>query len=366
MRILTLFLLLCLGCSQDPVVESYERAETWFLNNIKDKGVFVYRYDPETDKYPDKNNMIRQLMASRLLAELSTEDSALLSVHKKNLQFIFRYWYKERDELGYIYYNKKSKLGANAMALRTLVYSPYFSEYLTQAKKLADGILSLMDPDGSFEPWFVKPSYEYDRDYLLTFYSGEAILSLIEYAMKTRQDMYLDAAITSQEFYITKYVRRLKDNYYPAYVPWHTMSLSKLYKLTGRADYAQAIFRLNDELLKLQSPLGRFYKSEYEHYGKPHSSSDGVYTESLAYALEIAKHLKDDSRRARYEDAISLSVTNLLGLQYVDSGHKIDGAFRINSNNRRTRIDCTQHVMDAYRKIMAITQFPLIFNPKFL
>jgi len=48
------------------------------------------------------------------------------------------------------------------------------------------GILSLIDKKGEFHPWLKEPDYEYDKDYLLTFYSGEAILSLVEYYEKNR------------------------------------------------------------------------------------------------------------------------------------------------------------------------------------
>lgn len=349
----------------NSVSESYQNAEKWFLNAIRDKGIFVYRYNPVSDTYPDKNNMVRQLMASRLLAELSLENAKLRTAHKKNLQFIFANWYREnQDGLGYIFYSNKSKLGANAMALRTLSYSPFYKGFAEQAKRIADGILSLMNADGALEPWLIEPDYHYDKDYILTFYSGEAILSLVEYAQKSQQEKYLLAAIKAQEFYVDKYVVHLAQNYYPAYVPWHTISLNKLYKLTGREEYAQAVLRLNDELIKIQDTtnfIGRFHKPEYIHFGTPHSSSDGVYTESLAYALEIAK-LKDDfEHQASYKNAIRLSVENLNKLQYTEKyklvkerREKLKGAFRINNRDVRIRIDCTQHVMDAYRKILQI------------
>lgn len=349
----------------NSVSKSYQMAEQWFLNAIRDKGIFVYRYDPVSDRYPDKNNMVRQLMASRLLAELSLEKPELRTVHRQNLEFIFANWYRENKEgFGYIFYSNKSKLGANAMALRTMSCSPLYNEYSDQAKRMAEGILSLMGADGSFEPWFIEPGYKYDKDYLLTFYSGEAILSLVDYAEKSQQEKYLLAAIKAQEFYLDKYVVHLEQNYYPAYVPWHTLSLNKLYKLTSREEYAQAVLRLNDELLKIQdttSFIGRFHKPEYIHFGTPHSSSDGVYTESLAYALEIAKSKNDFVRQASYENAIRLSVQNLTKLQYTkgyklvtDRKEKVEGAFRINNRDVRIRIDCTQHVMDAYRKILEI------------
>ncbi|MCK4534632.1 MAG: hypothetical protein KAT81_03810, partial [Syntrophobacterales bacterium] len=182
---------------------SLNLAKEWLIHNFNAKGIFNYQYDPSSGKYSGRNNMIRQLMSSRLLAELSQDNSGLRKLHKKNLDFIFRHWYREG---GYIYYNSKSKLGANAMALRTLVYSPFFDDYRDEAEKLANAILSLQNPDGSLEPWYIEPNYKYNKDRLLTFYSGEAILSLVEYYMKTRNTLYLNAAIKSQGFYIEKYV----------------------------------------------------------------------------------------------------------------------------------------------------------------
>ena len=358
----------------NTVSSSYKNAETWFLNNIRDKGIFIYLYDPYTDSYADKNNMVRQLMSSRLLAELALENPALGSVHKKNLRFIFKNWYREDKEgRGYIFYDNKSKLGANAMALRTLSYSPFFETYSIQAKKIADGILSLLNAKGAFEPWFIAPDYKYDRDYFLTFYSGEAILGLVEYAMKSGHKDYLRAAIKAQEYYLIKYVDDLEQNYYPSYVPWHTLSLTKLYKLTQRDKYAGAVLRLNDELLKLQDTtnfIGRFHKPEFMRYGKPHSSSDGIYTESLAYALDIAKQKNDPVHQASYDRAIRLSLNNLTKLQYTERysfaaeiKEKAEGAFRIDNGDRRIRIDCTQHIMDAYRKIlMEYRDFPETFS----
>jgi hypothetical protein len=151
------------------------------------------------------------------------------------------------------------------------------------------------------------------------------------------------------------------------------LSLTKLYKLTQRDKYAGAVLRLNDELLKLQDTtnfIGRFHKPEFMRYGKPHSSSDGIYTESLAYALDIAKQKNDFVHQASYDKAIRLSVTNLTKLQYTERfsfaaeiKEKAEGAFRNDNGDRRIRIDCTQHVMDAYRKIlMEYRDFPETFS----
>jgi len=345
--------------SYEKINDSLNPAEKWITFNLKEKGCFNYIYEPSTGEYPDKNNMIRQLMASRLLAEMAQTNSSLETLHQKNLDYIFEYCYEEYNETGYIFYNNKSKLGGNAMALITLVYSPFFSDYQEEAIKLANSIFSLQNTNGSFEPWYIAPDYEYDKDYLLTFYSGEAILSLVEMYIKTNDSIYLNAAVKSQDFYIEKYVIHLEDNYYPAYVPWHTKSLNELYKITGEKKYADAIMVLNDKLLEIQdtndcSTLGRFYNPMQPEYGTPHSSSDGVYTEGLAYAYEVAKLVNDTKHQNKYKIGIILGVHNLINLQYESSDDKIDGAIRYNIDDYRIRIDTTQHTIDAFRKILEV------------
>ncbi len=350
----------------EKVQSSYEAGKTWFLQSFRAKGLFAYQYDPQTDTSSSENNMIRQLMASRLLAEISQEEIGLRKMHRTNLEFIRKYWYRETEngKYGYIFFNNKSKLGANAMALRTLVWSPFFEEYTQEAQKLADGIISLLHEDGSFEPWFIEPSYQYDKNYLLTFYSGEAILALVEYGSLEGNDRYRELAEKAQGFYIDRYVANMDKNYYPAYVPWHTLALNKLYKLTGNAEYSNALFALNDKLLELQDVkehIGRFYNPQTPEYGSPHVASDGVYTEGLIYAYEIAEITGDKKHQKKYKQALKLAFSHLLKLQYTQNNllkgfnsHKSIGGFHARKERYKIRIDNVQHTLDAYRKILEV------------
>jgi uncharacterized protein YyaL (SSP411 family) len=336
----------------------------WLVGNIRDKGLFVYSFNPESGELSDANNAIRQLMASRILAEESVEHWLLRGPHRRNLSFLITYWYQTDEERAYVFYDDKSKLGANAMLLRTFVASPYFEDYREEAAALARGILHLQHENGSFEPWYVEPDYAYDADYLLTFYSGEALLALVEYHEKTSDPAYLAAAERSADFYINRYVTHLAEHYYPAYVPWHTLAYNKLYKLTGEQKYADAIFVLNDKLLELQDTtqfVGRFYNPATPQYGSPHSSSDAVYTEGLAYAYEVAWLVGDGEHTERYKKAIELGVKNLIGLQYRESilenrfpRRTYLGAFRVRVDSPWIRVDTTQHAVDAFTKILEV------------
>jgi hypothetical protein len=220
------------------------------------------------------------------------------------------------------------------------------------------------------EPFLQEPDYTYDSDYLLTFYTGEALVALLEYFEKIKDEKLLEIIKKSQEYYIKKYVIELDSNYYPAYVPWHSISLNKLYKITKDIKYAKATFTLNDKLLDLldrTEHVGRFFNLATPQYGAPHASSDGVYTEGLVYAYELAFLVKDKERIAKYKEALELAFNHILSLQFTSENSKgfpeperAIGAFRIYRTSpsapfterpgANVRIDTVQHILDAFRK----------------
>jgi hypothetical protein len=363
---------LALSLTLDEFQSARARAQRWLTGALRADGQFHYLYYPSRDEYPaGKNNVLRQLMASRALAEMAARDPQWLDAHRRNLTCLFDRWYREEGELGYILYRDKSKLGAIAMALRTLVYSPLFDSYRKEAGKLVNAILHLQAADGAFRPWFIAPDYPYDEERLLTFYSGEALLALAEYAQKTGNSAVLKAATRSQAFYIRRYVDEIERHYYPAYVPWHTQSLRKLHEMTGERRYARAIFTMTDRLLEIQNQdgagdryyLGRFFNPATPQYGSPHASSDAVYTEGLAHAFEVAVLLEDKERAERYGHALKLGLHNLLNLQYRDERlyflrrpQAVDGALRIHTTDNKVRVDTTQHALDAFDKVQALLE----------
>ena len=355
--------------SNEKISASLKSCEDWMIKNLNEEGYFNYLYYPSNGNYATSNNMIRQLMSSRWLAEKSGANSGLLSLHKKNLDYVFKNWYREDGELGYIYYDENSKLGAIAMALRAITSSPYFEDYKDKAQKLANAVISLQHIDGSFSAWYIEPEYESDEDHLLRFYSGEAILSLLEFYIKTNDSRYLDAAISAQDYYIKEYADNLDKTYYPALVPWQTMSLYLLYNITQDKKYMDAIFVLNDELVKMQNTdgkpyidyLGRFYDPNRPEYGVPASSSTAVYVEGLCYAYEIAGTAKDAERMFGYKKAIILGAHSLMNLQFTGAdmyylGHpeRVEGAIKSSETNSSIRVDNTQHTIDAFNKITGL------------
>ncbi|MBA7508113.1 hypothetical protein ES705_00033 [subsurface metagenome] len=354
---------------REKIKKSLDLAKGWMLLNLDEEGNFNYEYNPSNGEYSRSNNMIRQLMSSRWLAEESGKNDILLQMHRVNLDFVLRNWYREDGELGYIYFSDKSKIGAIAMALRFLIFSPDFKEYEDEAVKLANTIKYLQNEDGSLRAWYIEPDYSYDEKKLLTYYSGQAILSLVELYEKTENEEYLNTAVKSQDYYIKEYVDDMEINYFPAYVPWHTISLYKLYMITESEKYKDAIYKLNDEIVRMQNQdgkpyidfLGRFYDPDHPEYGVPFSGSTAVDIEGLTYAYELAKLDEDYERMYEYKKSILLGAHNLINLQfdgadmyYLSHPERVEGAIRYRVDDHRIRIDTTQHTIDAFSRILDI------------
>lgn len=74
------------------------------VDNLDQQGKFTYVYNPTPATYSRNNNLIRQFMASRVLAEMSNQDETLLPLHKRNLEYIFKTWYQEDATNGWVLY----------------------------------------------------------------------------------------------------------------------------------------------------------------------------------------------------------------------------------------------------------------------
>lgn len=347
------------------VRDAREQGLQWLERNF-DGRLFVYRFAPRTDEEPDVNNTLRQLMASRVAAVEAPERATFAQIHSDNLAFVFEYWYREDDNGGFVFYDEKSKLGSNAMLLRTLAYSPRFDEYAQEAAQVAKGIKALQNEDGSFRPWYIEPDYEYEAEYLMYFYSGEAILALVEYYERSGDRASLVAAQQAADYYRQRYSEEIDEHYHPAYVPWHTMAYSHLFAITGDERYRDAAFVMNDRLLELldwRNYPGRFYKPELAHEGQegPHSSSDAVYLEGLLYAYELAVEAGETERAQRYREAVEVAAARLVDLQYTEvrkdfaaAPETYLGAMRIHEGNSRVRVDTIQHTLDALAKYLTV------------
>ena len=335
-------------------------AGQYLLNNQKPDGSLQYLYFPQAQQFSSANNMIRQWMSTIALAEMRdyTRDEKYGRAFEKNMEFNFRNSYPEDGALGHIPYGNESKLGAAAFALTSAIKDDG-NKYSGQQRKLTNLILYLHNPsDGSFRTFY----FPKERNDNQNFYPGEAMLALMILYEEAGNETYLGAVRQSFDYY-SAYHRK---NPNPAFVPWHTMALYRLYQIGQDARYSDFIFDMNDFLITIQnkscsSPgnLGRFYDPKRGYYGPPHASSDAVYVEGLTYAYRLAKELGREDKAESYKEAIILGTRSLVELQYkeAEAENRTDayillGGIRTSTERPEIRIDNSQHTIMALLQVL--------------
>ena len=346
----------------------------WLMRQVADNGRLPYKYFPSRGQEATSNNLIRQFMATLCLIRYARitgrDDHQILASH--NLTYNLAQFYKSEDELGFVEYEGKVKLGAVALtALALLEYADLLCvtvDQLPQAAqftKLCRTVEALWQPDGGFRT-FLKPC---DRNDNQNFYPGEALLFWASLYQRTRDPELLERCKKSFVYYQNWH----QQNRNPAFVPWHTQAYTLLYRETKDPTLLDAIFEMNDWLLMMQQwetasyhdLLGRFYNPKFPDYGPPHASSTGVYLEGLADAYSLAVETGDIKRATRYQTAIWRGLRSIRQLQfkdksdlfYISQQSPVYGAVRTTVYNNVIRLDNVQHCLMALMKLVQLPYF---------
>lgn len=338
----------------------------WFLVNEREGNTLPYLYFPEKDELTDDNNIIRQLLTTQGIFALAKQhdDRELFEVGVNNLTAVFRKYYKFEEATGFGFFagEKDVKLGGAALGIVAILEGGLAENYSNELAALARFVEAMQQPDGSFQT-FYRPANFTSND---KFYSGEALLAATRLFEFSGDQKWLTFVARSFSLYRVK----IKNNFLPQYVPWHTMAYAEMFAATGEQKYADFVFWMNDKLIDEmldKNPndprdLGCFYNAtKNAEYGPPHSASTSVYVEGIGYAHSLANTVGDQIRLAKYREAIILGARSLLELQYTpqdSSGfahpEKIMGAIRRTIDHDEIRIDQTGHSANALLEAVKI------------
>jgi hypothetical protein len=334
----------------------------WFLNNIDDDGRLTYKYWPSRGAESEEDNTIRQFMATACLGVLAqhTARADVREAAAQNLACNLRRFYREQDGLGLIEYDGTIKLGAIALAAQAIRQAPCRAEFAAVERSLLCAVDHLWQPDGSFRT-FLEPS---DRNDNQNFYPGEALVTLVEEYAEHPNAALLARLMTSINYYQSWH----QTNRNPAFVPWHTQAIARLWDISHDGRLPPLVFAMNDWLLGMQQwdrvahpdLSGRFYDSAHPEYGPPHASSTGVYLEGLSDALRLARACGDAERAQNYETAIRRGLRNVLQLQFRDDVSQFyisrraltRGGVRTEMYDNTIRVDNVQHCANAILKYL--------------
>lgn len=338
----------------------------WLFNNIHHDGRMTYKYWPSQNEESIKNNMIRQWMATIAMEKVAIEQGSpnLWKIIERNIDYNLKHFYKNEGKFGFIEWQNKAKLGAIALAATALVQHPNRKKWTKHEYTLRHTIKALWNKDGSFNS-FYKPRSRNDNQ---NFYPGEALLFWSILYEKDKDPEILKRFMKSFYYYRSWHLSPGIRN--PAFIPWHTQAYYNIWKLTKNSELKDFIFKMNDWLLliqekgngcKTQDTLGRFYTPN-KPYGKPHSSSTGVYLEGLIDSFNLAIELKDVKRANQYRKSIIAGLRSVMQLQFANSEdmfytpiakqNYVRGGIRTTVYNNEIRCDNVQHNLMALLKIL--------------
>jgi hypothetical protein len=350
--------------------EAVKLGAEWLINNTQEDGRMVYMYWPSAGQESTGNNMIRQWMATLAMEQVAARisDRSMWGLIAANITYNLDHFYREQDGLGLIEYRGEASLGSIALAALALREHPGRERWAAQEMALEAAVVSLWNEDGSFRT-FAEPKSRNDQQ---NYYPGEALLLWATIIAETHDRALLDKFMKSFRYYRAWHLDPAHRN--PAFVPWHTQAYAMVWGLTRDQDLRDAVFEMNDWLLRMQQPAdavpspemaGRFFEPS-GRYGPPHASSDGVYLEGLADAYRIAAAVKDERRKKQYRDAMMKGLRHVLQLQfadeldmyYVPDDQKIHvrGGIRTTEYDNRIRCDNVQHNVIAMIKAIEVLQ----------
>ncbi|MDC8831951.1 hypothetical protein [Alteromonas gilva] len=352
--------------TQENVTAMSERLAGWLVNNTnKITGQTQYKYWPSLNASSTSNNMIRQFMASYALQVWANrqQDEALLGLAQQNLRYNLDTFYQSEDDIGYIEYSGKRKLGAAALAALAIHTSPDSADFERYYDGLAKAITEQWQADGMFRT-FIRQ----ERNDQHNFYPGEALYywaHVIE--QQGPSSPLLDEFMASARTYMAWH-RNAKN---PAFIPWHTQAYFKVWQITQDPFLADAIKEMNDWLVIVMQGYEEHLGYEYPDFqgrfyfpdgglGPPHASATGVYLEGLIDAWLLAKQTGDETRQELYRLVIVKGIRHAMQLEFVDDAEMyyvkdkqaVRGGLRSRVYDNEIRVDNVQHNLLALLKIL--------------
>lgn len=341
----------------------------WLVANVHEDGRMTYMYWPSVPKEaPNKNNMIRQWMATNALnkAAMADEDRVSWDLVERNLDYDLEHFYKDgHDGIGVIDFSGKAKLGSAALAAMAIIEHPKREKWADQEVRLRKGIESLWNEDGSFTTFFFPPGRTDQQNY----YPGETLLFWATLYALEKDEGLREKFMKSFEYYRRWHLEPKNRN--PAFIPWHTQAYYLMWEQTQDDELEDFIFEMNDWLIdqmqqwegdvRYPDALGRFHNPQ-KRYGPPHASSTGVYLEGLIDAFRLARAVGDAERQERYRVSIVRGLRSVMQLQFVDDidmyyvskKHRayVHGGVRTTVYDNVIRCDNVQHNLMGILKIL--------------
>src|SRR5699024_1732237 len=188
-----------------------EKATYFLVDQIKPSGQFIYGYFSAFAKKIGTYNILRHSSSLYAMAEgyEVIQDKQIIEAVEKGIDYLIReaIVFKEDDTAFVVDHanEKEIKLGSNATAILAMTkYAEVTGndKYIPYAQALAKGILQMKTPSGGFMHVLTYPSFEIKDVYRIIYYEGEAIFALLRLYAIDKEDLWLNEAKKSFDYFI--------------------------------------------------------------------------------------------------------------------------------------------------------------------
>lgn len=328
-----------------------EKNSVFLHDQIQENGKFIYGYFSAYDRDIRNYNTVRHCTSVYALLEtfeVQSKPEYWPKIHTA-IQYALTNFYKEKDsETSFMIDGKEGefeiKLGANAAAILMLTKYQEITQkndYQKYAEKLANGILKLIDSNGSTTHVLNYPDYDLKEKFRIIYYDGEAALALLRLHQINQDSRLLETVKLMFECFIEKRYEKYHDH-------WLSYCTNELTKICPEDKYF--IFGLNNYLKHFIFIRNR--KTTY-----------ATLLEMLMAAYKMVNRLKEQGRTALFEQAYMHELQKLIEFRadfqttgffypemamYMARPDKILHAFYIRHDRFRVRIDDQEHNLSGY------------------
>jgi hypothetical protein len=328
-----------------------EQNSAFLHDQIQENGKFIYGYFPAYDRDIRNYNTVRHCTSVYALLEtfeVQNKPEYWSKIHAA-IHYALTKFYKEKDSSTAFMIDGKEgeleiKLGANAAAILMLTKYQEITQktdYQKYAEKLANGILKLIDSNGSTTHVLNYPDYDLKEKFRIIYYDGEAALALLRLYQINQDSRLLETVKLMFECFIEKRYEKYHDH-------WLSYCTNELTKICPEDKYF--IFGLNNYLKHFIFIRNR--KTTY-----------ATLLEMLMAAYKMVSRLKEQGRTALFEQAYMPELQKLIEFRadfqttgffypemamYMARPDKILHAFYIRHDRFRVRIDDQEHNLSGY------------------
>ncbi|MEB6669993.1 poly alpha-glucosyltransferase [Acinetobacter pittii] len=328
-----------------------EQNSAFLHDQIQENGKFIYGYFPAYDRDIRNYNTVRHCTSVYALLEtfeVQNKPEYWSKIHAA-IHYALTKFYKEKDSSTAFMIDGKEgeleiKLGANAAAILMLTKYQEITQktnYQKYAEKLANGILKLVDSNGSTTHVLNYPDYDLKEKFRIIYYDGEAALALLRLYQINQDSRLLETVKLMFECFIEKRYEKYHDH-------WLSYCTNELTKICPEDKYF--IFGLNNYLKHFIFIRNR--KTTY-----------ATLLEMLMAAYKMVNRLKEQGRTVLFEQAYMHELQKLIEFRadfqttgffypemamYMARPDKILHAFYIRHDRFRVRIDDQEHNLSGY------------------